>query len=164
METYDKDIRIDETALDIELLNQSQLVSKYGFQLAEARLNLELKKENLEITRAELDTKIRRDPDKFEINKITETVISNTIINSEQYQIANKQYLKAKFDVDANKVALDAIQAKGDSLTNLVRLHGQQYFAGPTIPRDIQKERVESEKELNQGISQKLNKSKRTKF
>lgn len=158
---FDKDTHIDESALDVELLQQPELVKRYGLKLAEAKLNFELKREALDLTRAELDKKIRSNPDKFGITKITETVIMNTILEQEEYTETNKRYLKARFDVDANKVAMDAIQAKGESLANLVRLHGQQYFAGPTIPRNLKEERERGQERSNETIQ--IRKSHRTK-
>ena len=36
--------------------------------------------------------------------------------------------------------AVYAFEQRKTSLENLVRLHGQQYFAGPKMPRDLRKE------------------------
>jgi len=42
----------------------------------------------------------------------------------------------------------------------LVKLHGQQYFAGPKIPRDIVWERQERDKKVNSGIALKIGRKK----
>ena len=47
---------------------------------------------------------------------------------------------------------LKAFEQRKDALENLVRLHGQQYFAGPKIPRDLPSEmekRTNKNKEVN---------------
>ena len=47
-----------------------------------------------------------------------------------------------------------AIDQKKSALENLVKLHGQMYFAGPSIPRDLDKEweKREKEKRVSDGI------------
>ena len=64
---YDKDIRIDETALDVEWLNQPALMLKYAKHAASMRLELDKAKEALDSMRADIDRKIREHPDEFGI-------------------------------------------------------------------------------------------------
>lgn len=56
-------------------------------------------------------------------------------------------YINAKYDVDMCQAACWAFQERKAALENLVKLHGQNYFAGPSIPRDLNKEWVDSEKQ-----------------
>ena len=55
------------------------------------------------------------------------------------------------------KVGSDARRQK-TALENLVKLHGQQYFAGPSVPRDLSKEweRHERQKSVDAGVGKKL--------
>ena len=59
---YAEDIRIDETVLDIEWLEQPALMFKYAKLTAEAKQALDKAKDKVDYVRAELDSKIRRDP------------------------------------------------------------------------------------------------------
>ena len=68
---YNLDVNIDETALDVELLEQPILMKKYGDVVSEARKELDYMKEQLDAVKAELSKEIRADPDAFGLGKIT---------------------------------------------------------------------------------------------
>lgn len=137
---YDRDVRIDESALDVECLAQPRLMLRYGQASADAYRAEQLAKEKLEVVKAELDEDIRSHPEKYTLTKITEAVVGNAVIRTDRYQEANKTYIQAKYDSSLARTAAGAIDARKDMLELLVRLHGQQYFAGPSVPRDISTE------------------------
>lgn len=144
---YEKDIEIDESALDVEWLNQASLMWKYGRHAAHARMEVDKAKEALDIKRAELDGLIRLEPQQYNIEKITEAVVTNTIALQPGFQKVNEKYIEAKYESDMAQAAVRAIDQRKTALENLVRLHGQQYFAGPSVPRDLSKEWAEKEKQ-----------------
>lgn len=156
---YQKDIVIDSESLDLEWLDQASLFMKYARGAAIARADLDQAKENLDVVRASLDKEIRANPDKFGIEKITETVVSNTIIGLLEFQKANEKFLICKFEVDIAQAAVSAMNQRKDALENLVKLHGMSYFAGPKVPRDIGYEaqkkhkQVEANKAVKQGLT-----------
>jgi 5'-deoxynucleotidase YfbR-like HD superfamily hydrolase len=88
-----------------------------------------------------LDKSVREDPEKYGIAKITETVVLNTIISQEEYKEAYHEFLEIQHEYNIAKAAVRAFAQRKDALENLVRLHGQQYFAGPRVPRNISEER-----------------------
>lgn len=157
---YEKDIKIDETALDTEWLEQPRLMIQYSQYTAQAQKEMEYAKENLEVVRAELDKEIRSEPEKFDVNKLTETVVQNTILLQERYREANKEYLEARYEYEMAKNAIRAFDQRKDALENLVRLYGQQYFAGPNAPRDLSKEWEQKEKQRNADKRVKMRRSK----
>jgi hypothetical protein len=110
---------------------------KYAQISASARKTLDEAKEELEFVRAELDKAIRSNPDRYDIDKITEAVVIATITIHKDYQKASSVLINAKYENDMAYGAVKAIDARKDALENLVRLHGQQYFAGPKVPRDL---------------------------
>jgi hypothetical protein len=152
---FEEDIRIDEDALDIEWLNQPRLMLKYSKISAEAKMEMLLRKENLDLVKADLDKEIRSDPEKFGIVKITETAVSNTIISHKLYKEANTTYLQAQYEADIARGAVSAVEHKKDALENLVRLFGQNYFAGPQVPRDLSYEwqQTQKQKTTNESVS-----------
>ena len=159
---YEKDMTIDESALDVEWLDQPRLMLRYAKHAAKTRLEVERVKEKLDIVRAELDKKIRMDPEAFEIVKLTETFITSTILTQKEYQEANEEYLEAVYESNMAQGAVRAIDGKKTALENLVRLHGQQYFAGPSVPRDLSKEWEDREKQQRSdaGVASKLKRTK----
>jgi len=140
---YEKDINIDETSLDVEWLEQSSLTAKYARIQADAEREYEKAKERLEVLKAELDLEIRANPKEYineEITKTTEAVISNAIIQQKSYREASDEVIEKKHEFNIAKGAVKSIDSKKTALENLVKLHGQQYFAGPSVPRDLSKE------------------------
>jgi|ADurb_Cas_03_Slu_FD_contig_123_38984_length_8142_multi_4_in_2_out_2_6 hypothetical protein len=155
---YEEDIKIDETALDVEWLGQPKLMLRYAQHAAKMRMETDIAKEKLDIMRAELDKEVRMNPDSFDIAKITEATVLAAIISDSRYQKANKAYLEAKYESDIAQSAVRAFDARKDALENLVRLHGQQYFAGPKMPRDLSFEvrQAESTRSANSAIKSRM--------
>jgi len=153
---YEEDMRIDETALDIEWLEQATLMLKYSRHAAEVRAAFDKAKEKLELTRAELDKAIRKEPELFEVEKVTDKAIESAILVQPEYKRASEEYLQLKFEYDIAAGAVKAFDARKDALENLVRLNGQQYFAGPKTPRDLSSERAGWQDKINASIGAKL--------
>ena len=137
---YEKDMAIDETGLDVEWLAQPRLTMKYAKIAADTKRKADLAKERLEVVRASIDTEIRKDPEKFGISKVTEGAIQAAIVMNAEYQVASTELIDARYEQDMARYAMQAISDRKDALENLVRLHAAQYFAGPKIPRDLDKE------------------------
>jgi len=139
---YKKDVTIDEGALDYELLIQADLRRKYGENLSEMESRRDRMQDKLDVCRAEIDRDIRTSPEDYEITvKLTETVIANTILLQNEYRETLELLRELEYEVKYTKHAVQSIEHKKSALEELVKLHGQSYFAGPRIPRDLSKER-----------------------
>lgn len=160
---YDADMQIDETALDVEWLDQPMLMMRFVRHTAQVNKELDLAKERLDIARAELDKEARTNSSKFNIEKITEAAVQSAIILSKDYQTEYKLYIDAKYEADMAKGALRALEQRKDALENLVRLNGQQYFAGPKVPRNLSEERKLKDDKVNEmiGTSMRTKRKKR---
>jgi hypothetical protein len=161
---YENDIQIDESGLDVEWLRQPKLMFFYAKMVAELRRALDRRKERLNIVKAELDRKIRQNPADFDIEKITETAVSNTILTQEAYKEASADIIDTNYELSIAQAAVSALNDKRTALENLVRLYGQQYFAGPSVPRNITKEweQREKQKQANTKIGETLVRRRRT--
>ncbi len=159
---YESDIRIDQDALDIEWLEQPSLVFRYSKNLAERKRIVEKLKTEIDLIKADLDKEIRLNPEAFEIIKLTETTISNTVLQQKEYKNIYRGYIDARYELNIAQAAVDAVEHRKSALENLVRLFGQQYFAGPKIPRDLGKEWEEKErgKRSNYKVAEKLKRNK----
>jgi len=154
---YERDIRIDETALDIEWLEQPALFMKYSKHLAQMRKEVDEAKQNLDIKDAEVDRKIRETPEAYGIEgKVTEGAIKSAKLTEDEFQEAQKHYLEVKFEMDMAQGAVNAFSQRKDALENMVRLYGQQYFSGPRVPRDLTWERKEKQKRRDAGVASKI--------
>jgi hypothetical protein len=150
---YEDDIKIDESSLDVEWLDQPSLMMKYARHAAQCRLEMDKAKEALELVKAELDKEIRSFPDRFGIEKITDKVVENTIPMQPDYKEAINNFIKARFESDVAYGAVKAMETRKDALENLGRLMGLQYFAGPRMPRDLHEERTAKQTKANQTVT-----------
>lgn len=134
---YEEDLRIDPDALDTEWLDQSRLFMKYAEEAAKAKREMDKMKENCDVVYAETDSRVRTNPEKYDIEKITESTVKATITKSKRYQSAIEDFNHSKFDYDIAQAAVRAFDMRKSALENLVRLLGQSYFAAPMEPRNL---------------------------
>lgn len=158
---YQVDTSIDEQALDVEWLQQADLMRKYASHAAATKRYMDELKERLEVEKARLDLEIRKDPAKYGIEKVTESVVQSAILIQPEYQELQRLYREARYENDIANAAVRAIDQKKTALENLVRLLTASYFAGPTTPRDLAKEWAE--KVEQRGINAKVRMRRRTK-
>lgn len=158
---YATEMFIDDSALDMEALEQPGLMMKYSTLLAKAKMERDLKKEAVEWTQADLDKALREAPDRYGLDKVTVDSVKYGIIQQKKYKKAVKAYLHAKHEADILQGAVSAIEQRKSMIETLTKLHGQQYFAGPNVPRDLEKERKDKRTKVDTGISNQLNKRTR---
>lgn len=144
---YEKDISIDESALDLEWLRQPDLMWKYCKYSALAKKSLDEAKERLDFVRAKLEMEIRKDPGSFGVDRVTESAISSAIISHPDYERAQRKLIEARYEAEIASGAIRALEHKKSALENLVRLYAASYFAGPSVPRDIVSERRKREQD-----------------
>lgn len=156
--SFEDDIRIDTTALDVEWHGQAELMMKYTKKSSSLKLELDRAKEALEYIKAELAKNIRSNPDDYEVDKVTDKVVDATILLQPEYIEANDAYIMAKFEADVAQGAVRAIEQKKDALEQLVKLLGLSYFAGPRIPRELSYEvqQKEKQKRANTAVGAKM--------
>ena len=137
---YERDMAVDESALDVEWLRQPQLMLRYTRHTAEMKRQADQAKEAVDVEAADLDRRIRNKPRAFSLDKPTEAGVRNAIVLQPAYQRATAAYIDAKYEYDMAMAAVRAMDQRKTALENLVRLHGMAYFAGPSVPRDLSKE------------------------
>jgi hypothetical protein len=160
---YEQDIKIDPDNLDVEWLNQPSLFMQYSKHLAQMRKEVDESRQDLDIKKAEVDRKIRENPEAYGIEgKVTEGAIQSAILTEEEFQDAQKKYLEVKYEMDMAQGAVNAFNQRKEALENLVKLHGMSYFAGPQMPRDLSFEatKFEDQKRSNRNIKTGLTREK----
>ena len=157
---FEKDINIDEQALDVECLEQPRITLQYAKWVADMERKKDRAKERVEVVKAELDKDIRSNPSKYGLAKITEGAVQNTIILQPEYREAQVAYIEAKHESDIAKAAMRAVDTKKATLENLVKLFGLSYFAGPSVPRNLAEERAKKQKESNQKVARAMRRKK----
>lgn len=122
---------IDVENLDEEWMMQPKVFLKYSLKSVDARETFERAKAKLDVVKAELDLMIRRDPATFDLEKITESAITNTILLQPEYKEAQEEVHAAQHAYNVLQATVQALDHRKRALENLVDLHGMQYFAEP---------------------------------
>lgn len=139
-------IEIDAYRLDDEWLEQPKHFLKWCERLAEKRLQLDQVKSKLDIVKAELDSEIRENPGEFDLPKVTESAVANTVVTQPEYRKAVENLNKARYEQNLAQAAVDALEQRKKALENLVSLHGMQYFAELREPKGREEEVRDSQK------------------
>ena len=137
---YQKDKLIDPSALDVEWLGQAALAIKYGKNWAECTKRVTEAEEQVKITRAELIKEANEEPDTClgEGVKPTGPNVEAYYRTHADHIAAKNEWIEAQYELNMASVAKSEIgYTRKLALENLVKLHGQNYFAGPSVPRDL---------------------------
>lgn len=155
---FEKDLQIDKYSLDDEWAKQANNFHKWSVQLAEAEMERDRSKENIDLIRAELDMAIRSDPESFGIPKVTEAAINSAIITNKKYKETVDEYLKLKYNHKIIQSALESLNHKKYALDNLVRLYLSEYYLKEAPPKDRTAMLEELNKDVN--LKKRLNRAK----
>ncbi|MEM4359804.1 MAG: hypothetical protein QXT45_04690 [Candidatus Bilamarchaeaceae archaeon] len=125
------DLEIDGHDLEDELAVLPMIVARYALIVANARRDLDLAKEELELVKAELGKEVRTNPESFGLSKVTEAGVESAVIAASEYREAYSRYIDLRYDFEASSAALKAIEAKRDALLALSRLRGDSLYMAP---------------------------------
>lgn len=137
-EDYESLVDLDESALDREWLRQPKLYMTFALQLAQAKLEHVTAKANLDVVRAEMELKVRDTPTDYDINKVTEAVISAVVETQPKVKRAVHELNIARHRVDVLEAIVNTLEHRKRTLENLVTLHGQNYFSTPRASKEGQ--------------------------
>ena len=131
---------LDQLRLDQHLTEQPKLMHQYASSLAEARYEYGLCERKRDVVLAEVDFEIRRRPEKFGLEKVTEKAVENLVTLDPRVDRAERKVLLAKRKVDGLQAMVSALDHRKKSLEGLVYLFSVDYFAEPKLPK-AEKER-----------------------
>ncbi len=160
---YEIDIIIDETALDVEWLNQATLAMKYSKNWAYWNKKVQQAEEKIKLVRAELIREANIDPDAClgEGVKATGPNIESYYRNHNRHIEAKNEYINATYELHIAESAKKEISVtRKAALTNLVDLYNQNYFIGPIMPRNLstEVEKRQSSKNIIKNFKRKTKK------
>jgi hypothetical protein len=140
---YEEDMNIEDDALDLAYLDQSRLAMKYGRHLADCRKRKTICEENVKLIRSELINKANRKPMKYlKIPKSTAVSLEAFYRTDQRHIDAKEDLFDAEYELELAQIAFNEIsRTKKTSIEGLTKLLGMQYFAAPSLPRDLQLER-----------------------
>ena len=138
---------IDPNNLDKEWLNQPRFFFRYASELADARRDHESAKAELKVVAAQKSNRFRKKA-AIKGEKTTESQISSLVQSNSDYVLAEQQMIAARHRMDVLDAAVTALEHRKHALENMVRLHGQSYFATPRSSSD-NKDVVENSRKKN---------------
>jgi hypothetical protein len=164
---YEEDVRIDEDSLDVECLDQAALALTYGKNWAELKRDVERAEEKLKIIRSELIREANEDPvECCGKDKPNAADIEAFYRNDPRHKKAKEVLIEANYELSYGEIAKNEIcYTRKAMLEALIRLHGQMYFAGPSVPRDLSFEakNKHQDKKANIGVGKKMQERTRTR-
>lgn len=156
---YTEAMRIDETSLDVEWLRQTELAIEFGQKYLNAQKVYDLEKEEMQLYTESLKLEISKNPHKFFIQgtKPTVQMIDAACTSDKKCQEMNEKLSKLRHEMEMAKLIFNQIaNTKKAALENLVKLHGQMYFAGPSVPRDLSEQRKMSEQKKDREVNRNI--------
>ena len=153
---YMKDLEIDESKLDLEWLKHSGLFMKYQEQAIFAETKLDKLKEQLNVQKAEfekfeaeLELQIRKNPDLFGIEKITEGTVKAAKLADKgrenelkKIQNLNMEIVDQKEKMNLYYGATKAFVQRKSALENLVQLYFASYYSQPSENKKSIKDKI----------------------
>jgi len=134
---FQDDLVIDPNELDVQAAKQGELFFKWAEKAALAKAKVDETKLRLEVCAAEVSSKVRTDPGKYGLSKVTEAGVETAVKESSEYREAYEDWIKARANSGLLDKAVEAMEQKKRMIEVLITLHGQSYFAGPAVPRNI---------------------------
>lgn len=150
---FAEDKTIDPSQLDVEAARQAETFFKWAERAVEAKGIADRLKLRLDILESRLGIQCREKPDEFGLSRVTEMAIMAAIKTHEDYRKAYTRWLRAKEVAALLDRAVDAMDMKKRMLESLITLHGQQYFAGPSTPRDLVSAWKEKQEEIEKAVN-----------
>lgn len=141
-------LSVDRLNLAEELENQAQQMYDWSVKVADAQLAFDSAKSNLAVLTAELDKEIRDSPEEYGISKLTETIVTQTILVQPEHKAATSKLNEAKHKLGIMQAAVSGLTDRKRTLTLQVDLFVKDYYAdsaskGRNIPlTDSEKEAV----------------------
>ena len=125
---FQKELSINKYRLDEECLSHSGRYAYYSEACAIAKSNVSKAKDNLELTMAEANIRIRQ---KFADDgvKFTESLVTSTITMDSEVKQAKAELRDAEEVYGRLSVAVSAFEARRSELDNLVKLYCAGYFS-----------------------------------
>lgn len=122
-------VQINELKLDRECVRLPGSYLQWAVRAAEARQDVDELKAELSVVEADVGKRIRDNPGKFGLEKITENSVKEATQRSEDVQEKTQEYNTARHNLAMIEAVVSALDIKKKSLALLVELHVAGYGA-----------------------------------
>lgn len=101
------------------------------------RFEYDQAKANHEVLKAKVELEIRRDPDRFNLPKVTEDTIKSAIAVDQRLIDSEDNVLQLKLEAAELDVLVKALEQRKKSIEDLIQLFFRDYFAKPKTKKVI---------------------------
>ncbi len=150
----EKDLQINENALDKEWLKQASNMYNSCVELAEARKQFEKQKLAVDVIFAQVEMSIRSDAENAGAKKPTESNIKAMVEIDPRCIKAQEDLIEARNKIALMEAVVQALDHKKKALENLVTLWSQGYFAEPKVSTEAATNVTKTQ--TQQRVSEKL--------
>lgn len=124
------DFGIDEHNLHKECVRHPKMVRIVAEELAAAKRDLAIAQRDLTVIQTEVDRAVREKPEKYGLNeKPAETAIKAVVARSKRVDDAERGIIEIEYRVNMIVGANRTLDHRKRNLTDLVNLHGQNYYS-----------------------------------
>ena len=153
LKRFENDRKIDPAGLDLAAATQPEVFFYWAQQSVDARMAQDRAKLTFELVESRLKLQARSLPENFGLAKVTESGLEEVVKTQSEYLAAQEIFVKAREESLLLDWAVQAMEQRKRMIEVLVTLHGQQYFAGPSVPHNL----VENWNIYQAGRQEKLN-------
>ena len=157
---YRNRLKVNRYRIVDECEEQAQLYMDWALKAAKAEIETKEAENDWELTKGQIEKKIRRDPQRYGIEKITESAVKVEINGNIKVKKYYRRYLEALSNEKVLKRAEKAYQQRKGMCESIAHLNVQLHFAEPTV-RMSTDESKEADKSTRSEILSNLKKNKR---
>lgn len=128
-------LEIDRTQLEVEWEQQPLLYWDAARELAEAKRSKDQLEIDLSVAKADADNEVRKDPEAFGLEKVTEPAIKAAILGHKKVQQLQADLIDAAYMVNLLEGKCRALEHRKRALEKEVDLFLAGYFAAPRDKR-----------------------------
>lgn len=158
---FTRDRTIDPSQLDVECVRQADRFFVWAERASIARAEVDRSKLRMDVTLAKLEIECRQKPEDFGLTKATEAGVKAAVMVDDRYEEVRNAHIRAREESGLLDAAVDAMEHKKRMIESLITLHGQQYFAGPSVPRDLVGAWVEDQRKAEEDVNDKQRRKSR---
>lgn len=149
MSEYYQDLVIDRFRLEEECVDQPRRFMKWSEDYAEAVFKRDKAKQNLKIVSAQVQQRVRQDPELYGVvagtRGVTEGAIQAALDTHHEILDAEDNLLEAEKNLQILKAAKESFDDRKRQLTNLVHLQLGQYYSDPGKAASSEAKRMQEE-------------------
>jgi hypothetical protein len=136
-EAFKLDRAIDPSQLDVEAVRQADVFFRWAKKLEKAKYAAAIADAHRKQIDAMLSRKIRKTPNIYGLKTATEKAVDEIVLLDPEYVKALGEKHEADLEMGLLEQAVWSLTQKKAMIEELIKLHGQEYFAGPSVPRNL---------------------------